>query len=129
MSVNSLVPESKDDLGAVEALRSHILQHGYDSDVISAIPQLLSWVVDLHWPVASAVADVLRDGGALLVEPIREILESEDAAAKFAILTAVVRNLDAEVIRVLVPTLSLVVSKGDEEGAAEAAAEIIEFSW
>lgn len=127
MNASLLVPERKDDLGAVGALRTHILQHGYDPAVISVIPQLLSWVLDLHWPVALEVADALRGAGALLVEPIRQILESDDAAAKFAILTALVRNLDGEVIRALVPALSHVASIRDEEGAAKAAAEIIEL--
>jgi len=120
-----LVPANKDDLSAVEELRLHIQQFGFDLQVVSVLPQLLSWIVDLHWPVASELAHTLRGAGEILVEPLREILQSSDAGAQFAIITVLVRRLNNETISALLPALCRVALTLDEEGASEAASELI----
>ena len=51
-------------------------------EIIPNIRPLLEWLRDINWPVAGPVAKLLSRHGNELIEPIREVLNSDDAIWK-----------------------------------------------
>ena len=46
--------------------------------LVPHIPELLTWLQDINWPIARPVAAALSRCGIALVEPVRSILLSDD---------------------------------------------------
>ena len=58
-------------------------------------PQILEWLQDINWPVASIFRPFLVDAGARLAPFIRPIFAADDAIWTFNILQAVVSQSSA----------------------------------
>lgn len=59
------------------------------------VPQILEWLQDINWPVATIFRPFLIDAGARLAPFIRPIFATDDAVWTFNILQAVVSQSPA----------------------------------
>lgn len=79
------VPRHKHDLNAARAA----LELGWPAVEPIAL-QLLEWLQDLNWPVASVLAPFCASVGAPLAPWIRTVLESTDEVWKYHLVQAVI---------------------------------------
>lgn len=56
------------------------------------IPDLIEWLQDINWPVASQISELLMPMEDELVPHIKKILNSNDSQWKYCILSNLVRN-------------------------------------
>jgi hypothetical protein len=83
--LRSLLPRGKADLVRARA----VVERGYPA-VAPVVDDLLAWLQDANWPVASVVAPFLAAIGPPLEEPVRRVLATDDAIWKYWVLTQVV---------------------------------------
>ncbi len=93
MADTHLVPRHKADYAACDRLRA-----APDEQVRPLLPELLTWLQDINWPVAPRVVDRIRSMGGDLVPPVREILCSDDGIWKYWVLTQLLPVVDAAVV-------------------------------
>ncbi|SDG72303.1 DUF5071 domain-containing protein [Janthinobacterium sp. YR213] len=94
-----------------------------------AMPQILEWVQDVNWPVASILLPYLGGIGPRLAPYVKTVLASNDEQWKYFVLQGIVRHsrelafeLDGELQRFAhTPTMGEL-----EEGVAEVAREILQ---
>lgn len=55
---------------------------------ITEIPALLGWLQDMNWPGTSDIVERLCQFGPELIEPIREVLQTDDSRWHYWILTS-----------------------------------------
>jgi Domain of unknown function (DUF5071) len=75
------------------------------------VSELLAWLMDGNWPVASPVAAALARCGLPLVEPVRRILSSDDDIWKYWVISRLLGAVDAQVRRALEPDLLRIVNQ------------------
>lgn len=63
---------------------------------IADIPALLGWLQDMNWPGTSDIVQRLRQFGPELIEPIREVVRSEDSLWHYWILIAFVPAFEGD---------------------------------
>jgi len=96
--------------------------------VESVIPEILEWIQDVNWPVATVFIPFLVDAGASLAPFVQPIFSANDAIWTFNVLNVVVsqspalaRELSGELERLADnPTVS-----GQLEGVSDRAREIL----
>lgn len=81
------LPQSKSDVACAQ----EIVGLGYPA-VEGVIPQLLEWIQDLNWPVASVFAPFLAKIGLPLLPHVRSVLATDDATWKYSLIVAVVKD-------------------------------------
>ncbi|KZT25882.1 hypothetical protein NEOLEDRAFT_283846 [Neolentinus lepideus HHB14362 ss-1] len=69
------LPKGKSDYEAVEQLNALS-----STEIEPLIPELLTWLQDVNWPIFSPVLDLLARHPRLLVEPVRRVLQGDDDA-------------------------------------------------
>jgi hypothetical protein len=77
-----LIPKTKFETEKVDAL----IQLGYPA-VQPILPELMTWVQDMNWPVARVLRPFLVSIGAPLEPYIREILKTDDDNWKYWIIS------------------------------------------
>lgn len=83
--MKNYIPNSKFDRAAVKAL------HCCTFEAIKAdIPELLIWLQDMNWPVASGVVNYLRPHLHEIEEEVLEILQGDDANWKYGIISSLI---------------------------------------
>jgi hypothetical protein len=92
----NIVPKNKSDIEACNNLAK-----ATDSEIKENIFQLLEWVQDINWPVASLVCERLKNIGHPLVAPIKEILNSDDNIWKYWVISALISKTPSEIINAL----------------------------
>jgi len=83
----SLLPQHKFDLEHARA----VVAYGYPG-VDTILPELLSWLQDMNWPVAGILLPFLSALGEPLVPHIKYILSTNDGIWKYWILSQIVRD-------------------------------------
>jgi hypothetical protein len=123
--MREVVPESKHDLDAAK----RAVEAGWPA-VEPVVSELLEWVQDYNWPVASVLAPFLARIGTPLVPYLRPILTGDDVMWKYWVVLTIVTDSTVEVVERLRPELEQLVAtpKGEEAeaGVPEAAAEALE---
>jgi len=76
--LTTCVPKDKHDHAAVE----RAIAAGYPA-VAPVLPQLLTWVQDMNWPVAQQLAPFLGSIGPPLAPYIRDVFATEDETWKY----------------------------------------------
>lgn len=94
LKMTNIIPQHKSDIHACERM-----VFAANKDIIAVLPQLLEWLKDINWPVASHIINRIKGLGADLNEPINEILMSEDGAWKYWVLTNLLPRADVGVTR------------------------------
>ena len=107
------VPKDKADMAAVTALRATPR-----ADLVPLIPELLTWLADMNWPVARPISEILSGFGLELVEPIREILKSNDEVWKYWIVYFLA-DTGPEVFASLEPDVRRVAERPTNEEVSE----------
>ncbi|WP_274654642.1 DUF5071 domain-containing protein [Paenibacillus humicola] len=88
MDVRELIPKHKHDFDRTKELKK------LDKDTIRPIiAELLVWLQDGNWPVATEIRDILLPFNQELVPHIKTILQTNDGEWKFFLLTVLVREL------------------------------------
>lgn len=75
------LPQSKHDLAAIQTLYNNDI-----SSVDAQLPELLTWLQDINWPVAAPLVEYLRLHFAALPameSTLLEILKSDDGVWKY----------------------------------------------
>lgn len=96
MNLAACVPKDKHDLAALDNART-LGFPGLDP----ALPDLLKWMQDINWPVASPVADLLSETGPPIVPHLRHVFLSEDSVWKYWILQQLAPRLRPSVLIML----------------------------
>ena len=76
--MKQLIPKDKFDIKTAEKL----IGYSYDQ-VQPIVPELLTWIQDMNWPVARPVADYLQSISENLSNDIVEILKGNDDQWKY----------------------------------------------
>lgn len=108
MTSEDLIPKSKHDLETVLALK-----HSGTEAAIRILPQLLTWLQDINWPVAAPLADLLVEVGEPLIPHLRSILSSDDDMWIYWVLQFVVAHLPTALQQQLEPELQALVHQGE----------------
>jgi len=87
-SQKAILPKDKYDEPAV----AHISTLP-ESSIAPLIPELLTWLQDVAWPIARPVKTLLLRHPHLIVEPVREVLVGNDDEWKDNCLTQIVEEL------------------------------------
>lgn len=110
------LPRSKHDLDAARQIAA-----ASPHELTPHIPELLTWLQDINWPVARRVADGLSRCGEPLVAPVRDVLRSDDAIWKLWVLTALLPRCPRQVQEALLPELTRIATDPTDAEVAEEA--------
>lgn len=88
---DSLIPQHKSDIEA--ARRAAAAGHPVIEPILG---DLLEWMRDMNWPVATEVEAVLRTVGKQLSPHILKVLRGDDNIWKYWVLTRLAVNFDKE---------------------------------
>jgi hypothetical protein len=95
-----IVPTNKSDLSACDNLK--IAQ---DEEVVARLNDLLGWLQDINWPVASKVLERISSLGQPLVKPVIEVLEGNDAVWKYWLISYLLPEIEIETRKSFIPVL------------------------
>ncbi|MCM3702483.1 DUF5071 domain-containing protein [Paenibacillus macerans] len=87
MNLRGYLPKDKMDLEGVAHLKTLS-----SNELIPLIPDLIEWLQDINWPVASELSKLLMPMEDELIPHIKEIVNSNDSQWKYCILSNLVRN-------------------------------------
>ncbi|MBB5397171.1 DUF5071 domain-containing protein [Mucilaginibacter sp. AK015] len=94
------IPQNIYDVTAVE----HLLSLPFDA-VKSDVPELLTWLQDMHWPVADGIADYLVPHVNDITDELISILQTDDSLWKYYIMRVLIarshRKLQPGLIKVI----------------------------
>lgn len=110
----NIVPSNKFDVQACEELAK-----ASDDIVIINIPELLEWVQDINWPVASLICDRLKNIGSPLVPHIKTILLGTDETWKYFVISGLLSKSSKKTICSLKPILNKIVESPTEHEKTE----------
>ncbi|PWL39934.1 DUF5071 domain-containing protein [Flagellimonas aquimarina] len=78
MNINKLIPKDKGDIETAEKLN----RYAYE-ELKPIVPQLLTWIQDMNWPVSRPVAKYLESISEHLTDDIINILKGTDEIWKY----------------------------------------------
>ncbi len=110
----NIVPSDKFDVQACKELANTS-----DDIIIKNIPELLEWVQDINWPVASLICDRLKNIGSPLVPHIKTILLGTDETWKYFVISGLLSKSSKETIHSLKPILNKIVDTPTESEKSE----------
>ncbi|MFB6457107.1 DUF5071 domain-containing protein [Chitinophaga sp. Hz27] len=93
MDIRELIPKHKDDQEVIEALKKLSFE-----EIKPIVPDLLTWLQDINWPIAARIAEVLKPFSDRLVPDILTVLKTNDGIWKLWILTNLVRSTKDETL-------------------------------
>ncbi|MFB9329405.1 DUF5071 domain-containing protein [Paenibacillus aurantiacus] len=103
-SILDLLPRDKMDTETVRRLQDvHPLQ------LQPILPELLTWMQDINWPVAQELPKVLIPCGKLLIPELKRVLNSHDDMWQYACLGWIIQELPDDVIGELTSELQRLV--------------------
>ncbi|MFP3389462.1 DUF5071 domain-containing protein [Brevibacillus sp. SIMBA_040] len=95
-NLKSLMPRNKHDLENVKRLKELD-----PADLKPILPELLTWIQDINWPVAVEIAKILVTCGREIVPELKKVMESSDDDWKFACIGWVIKELPREIAKEL----------------------------
>lgn len=114
VNLDALIPKHKDDLRASRRARAA----GYPA-IQPIHGELLSWMRDMNWPVASEIETVLQTVGAPLSPHILNVLQGGDDIWKYWVLTRLAANFDREAQASIMDECLRIVNKPTDGEIAE----------
>jgi hypothetical protein len=109
-----IVPTHKSDLDACINLSV-----ASDEEVEKKISELLEWIQDINWPVAPLICERLKDIGAPLIEPVRNILSGGDDVWKYWVISNLLEVASKETVCQLRSELENIAKNPTESEKAE----------
>ena len=81
MDANALIPLDKEDVERAMKLKDHPFE-----EIKPFVPQLLSWIQNMNWPVAGPVADYLVTVSSKITPEILSVLKGDNDVWKYSCL-------------------------------------------
>ncbi len=100
MDLSTCIPSDKFDEAAVE--RAAAL--GFPA-INPILPDLLTWLQDINWPVAPVVAELLAKADIHIAPPINAVFAGDDGVWKYWILNHLAGHLDHSVWVLIEPEI------------------------
>ncbi|TVY50755.1 hypothetical protein LCER1_G006221 [Lachnellula cervina] len=122
-SQKALLPKDKHDSPAIAHLSTLP-----ESAIAPLVPELLTWIQDINWPISALAARFLLQYPHLLVVPVRGILLGDDGEWKHNCLVYLVDEMPLEQQRVLRSAVERIAESptgGDREFESDEVARII----
>jgi hypothetical protein len=91
MNAQAVLPRNKHDFERVEEIKR--LDR---NKIISLLPQLLEWVQDFNWPIASEIVDLLLTFPEEIVPEMKKVLATNDYIWKYWCLWKLIKELPLE---------------------------------
>jgi hypothetical protein len=124
MTIQQLIPKDKFDIETADKLS----KYSYD-EIKPIVPELLTWIQDMNWPVARPVSEYLQVISDHLTEDIIEILRGPDDVWKYWSLHVfglwTTKPLDNRIIQELKRIIANPTKGEIEDGVQEVAQKII----
>lgn len=121
MNIKELIPKNKFDESGIEELKKLSFEQ-----IAPIIPELLEWLQDMNWPVASSVADILSPFTDKIIPEIMTILKTNDNMWKYWILNVFARNTTNPLFINEIERIAKSPTKGEiEDGVDELAIDIL----
>ncbi|MEZ4687606.1 MAG: DUF5071 domain-containing protein [Bacteroidia bacterium] len=121
LNPQTLIPQHKSDLAAVEKLGS------YPITQIETIIPSLAWIQDMNWPVAKDLAAYFRANLPHLTNPVIAVLHGNDDIWKYncLLLYSNAMHIDAKLLKII-KNIAVKPTAGEiEEGVQEIALRLI----
>ena len=112
-NLRNLVPKDKFDIEPI----SRLMEISED-DIQPILPELLSWIADMNWPVAQEMIKVLPRFSRSLLPLVKEQLQPEekDGMLKYFIITDLIPELSSSVqLELLADILRIIDNPTDDE--------------
>jgi len=87
LDLKHLIPKNKFDEETAKKLKDHSYE-----ELKQIIPQLLEWIQDMNWPVASIVADYLISISKKIQKEILDIITGSDIMWKYWCISVICYN-------------------------------------
>jgi hypothetical protein len=100
LSQRALLPTDKFDDAAVNHISTLT-----ESEIAPLVPELIEWLQDINWPVNHSILQLLKSHPRLAIEPVRAVLNGDDACWKSGCLLAVVQSFPRQVLVQLKPEM------------------------
>jgi len=121
MNVEELIPKNKHDFESVEKLKTYALE-----DLRPILPELLEWLQDMNWPIASELQKIIVNFEIELVPHIQRILQTDDGVWKYWILSSLLNELPNYIVTELRSDLERIRDYPTDDEIAEELGEIVE---
>ncbi|OAV51858.1 hypothetical protein A6U98_29635 [Rhizobium sp. WYCCWR10014] len=115
------LPEDKFDLDAVAQLAAA----GFPA-IAPVLDDLVVWVADGNWPVATPVADLLVSTGTGAIPALRQVLQGSDAIHQYFMLLLVANRLPPDTAAALRGDLERLATKPTTDQIREGVSELAE---
>lgn len=125
MNLKYLVPKNKFDDSNVDKLNDLSSE-----EIIQIIPDLLEWIQDINWPIASSIIPILLKHQDIIVQNLIQILQPEqkDDVWKYWIINVIIKDFnDQNFQKVLEPIKRIAITPTDGEKTEEVQSEAIEI--
>lgn len=107
---NNNLPKDKSDFESVVVLTS--LER---SMVIPLLPELLVWLQDMNWPIASKIVDLLLKYTVEIIPHVKTIFSQSDTGWTYNILKALINEWEMEFVSVLSSSLRELAQNSDND--------------
>lgn len=87
MNIQDLIPVHKGDDRGIEHLKKRSFE-----EIQPIVPELLKWLQDVNWTIASDIAEILHPFVNRMVPEIIDIMKTDDGIWKYWILCTFGRN-------------------------------------
>lgn len=125
MNVSELIPKDKCDESGIEKLK--LLSF---NEIQPIVPDLLEWLQDCNWPVASSVLEVLCPIIDQITSEILQVLRGDDGVWKYWILSNLISRTSNPILLQEINRIALFPTKDEkEEEVALIASEILRGDW
>ena len=114
VELDALIPKHKSDTEA--ALRARAAGYPVIEPILG---DLLTWMQDMNWPVASEIESVLQPVGAPLSPHVLKVLQGSDDVWKYWVLTRLAVNFDREAREPIMDECLRIVNKPTDGEIAE----------
>ncbi|WP_010095155.1 DUF5071 domain-containing protein [Ornithinibacillus scapharcae] len=84
-----MIPKNKFDTNAIVQL-----QQASKEEVVPILPELLTWIQDINWPIATEIVNLLRTYYKETVPYIKNILISDDSIWKYWCLLELIQPME-----------------------------------
>ncbi|MNO73640.1 putative acetyltransferase [compost metagenome] len=93
ITAQDMIPTHKSDFERVEFLKKQSLER-----IRPILPELLVWLQDINWPIASEIEDLLVKFQAELIPHIQKVLHTKDGGWKYFLLHGLINRLPDPVL-------------------------------
>lgn len=119
-NLKDLIPKNKFDNSNIESLM--LLQ---ETDLKQLLPELILWIADFNWPIATELIPVLIKYPDSIIVTIKNVLKQseEDAELKHCVISQLIPNLPSKYQDILLKDIERIVKEPTESEIHESVVE------